>query len=55
MTGFGSIRRRQFVAIATAKFDVDPSYPELPEVADEIELISAWLTDEKLGERGFAR
>ena len=55
MTGFGSIRRRQFVAIATAKFEADLSYLELPEVADEVELITAWLTDEKLGERRFTK
>jgi WD40 repeat protein len=55
VTSFGSIRRRQFVAIATAKFDVDPSYPELPEIADEVELVSAWLTDERLGERRFTQ
>ena len=52
MTDFGHIRRRQFVAIATTKFE-DDQYRELPEVADEVRLITSWLTDERLGVRRF--
>ena len=54
MTGFGWIRRRELAAIATASFDPD-LFRELPQVAEEVELITAWLTDEKLGERRFTR
>ena len=54
MTDFGWIRRRQFAAIATASFDPD-LYQDLPQVAKEVEFITAWLTDEKLGERRFTQ
>lgn len=53
MTGFGWIRRRQFTAIATAKFEGDPSYQDLPEVAEEVARLAGWLTDKKLGDRRF--
>lgn len=50
MTGFGQIRRRRLVAIATSEFK---HYEKLDEVPDEVSRITAWLTDEKLGDRTF--
>jgi WD40 repeat protein len=54
VTAFGWIRRRELAAIATATYDRD-LFPKLPQVVQEVELITAWLTDEKLGERRFTQ
>lgn len=46
--------RRHFVAIATAHYD-DPHYGPL-KVADEVEVLAAWLSDaDRLGARAFTR
>jgi WD40 repeat protein len=52
MTSFGWIRHRELAVIATASFDPD-LFRDLPQVVEEVELITAWLTDEKLGRRCF--
>jgi WD40 repeat protein len=51
---FSRILRRRYVAIATDKFTHDPPYRELKGVAEEVRIITDWLTDERLGERRFA-
>jgi WD40 repeat protein len=43
--------RRQFVAIATAKYTA--SFQELPGVPNEVDRIRRWLAGEQVGKRGF--
>ena len=47
------IRERRFVAIATAEYDKDSSFSQLPEVRQEVEEIRGWLLDDQLGLRRF--
>jgi WD40 repeat protein len=53
MTEFGNIRRRQFVAIATAKYE-EASLPELC-VDKEVRIVGDWLTKPGLRDRRFTR
>jgi len=48
-----SILRRRFLSIATATYD-DPSWPPLPQVTGEVQVLRDWLCDTALADRSFS-